>query len=80
MAIKDLILIRTGLKIVSNLIHLSIGANVHNYRFPLPVIFGIEVLASGPLMAVIFAEVYTKGLRGFSGIVIGEIVGKTLKS
>jgi hypothetical protein len=29
-------------------------------------------------MAVIFAVVYTKGLRGFSGIAIGEIVGKTL--
>ena len=60
--------------------HLPNGANVPNYRFPLPVIFGIEVLTSGLLMAVIFAVVYTKGLRGFSGIAIGEIVGKTLKS
>ncbi|MFI5423878.1 MAG: hypothetical protein WBP88_02250 [Nitrososphaeraceae archaeon] len=63
---------------MSNMIHLPIGANVSNDRFPLPVIFGIEVLASGLLMAVIFAVVYTKGLRGFSGIAIGEIVGKTL--
>jgi len=31
-------------------------------------------------MAVMFAVVYTKELRGFSGIAIGEIVGKTLKS
>jgi aquaporin Z len=53
---------------------------VPNYRFPLPIIFGIKVLASGLLVAVIFAVVYTKGLRGFSGIAIGEIVGKTLKS
>ena len=37
------------------MIHLPIGANVSNDRFPLPVIFGIEVLASGLLMAVIFA-------------------------
>jgi hypothetical protein len=57
-----------------------VGANVPNYRFPLPIIFGIKVLASGLLVAVIFAVVYTKGLRGFSGIAIGEIVGKTLKS
>src|SRR6266498_909151 len=43
--------------------------------FPLPVIFGIEVLASGLLMAVILAVVYTKGLKGFSGVAIGGIVG-----
>jgi aquaporin Z len=53
------------------MIHLPIGANVPNYRFPLRVIFGIEVLASRLLMAVIFVVVYTKGLRGFSGIAIG---------
>jgi aquaporin Z len=45
------------------------------YSFPLPVISGIEVLASGLLMAVIFAVVHTKGLRGFSGIAIGGMVG-----
>jgi len=65
---------------VSNIIHLPIGADVPHYRFPLPVIFSIEVSASGLLMAVIFAVVYTKRLRGFSGISIGEIVGKTLKT
>ncbi|MDW0163842.1 MAG: aquaporin [Nitrososphaeraceae archaeon] len=37
--------------------------------------FGVEVLASLLLMAVIYAVVLTKGLRGFSGIAIGEIVG-----
>ena len=52
-----------------------LGANVPNYSFPLPVIFGIEILASGLLMAVILVVVYTKGLKGFSGIVIGGIVG-----
>src|ERR671914_484947 len=46
-----------------------------NYAFPLPLIFGIEILASALLMVVIFVVVYTKGLRGFSGIVIGGIVG-----
>jgi aquaporin Z len=51
-----------------------LGANVPNYAFPLPLIFGIEILASGLLMAVILVVVYTKGLKGFSGIVIGGIV------
>jgi glycerol uptake facilitator-like aquaporin len=51
-----------------------LGANVPNYAFPLPFIFGVEILASGLLMAVILVVVYTKGLKGFSGIVIGGIV------
>ena len=53
----------------------NLGVNVPNYNFPLPVIFGTEVLASGLLVAVIYAVVLTKGLRGFSGIAIGGIVG-----
>lgn len=52
-----------------------LGANSPNYAFPLPLIFGIEILASALLMVVIFVVVYTKGLKGFSGIVIGGIVG-----
>jgi aquaporin Z len=52
-----------------------LGSNVPNYAFPLPFIFGVEIFASGLLMAVILVVVYTKGLRGFSGIVIGGIVG-----
>jgi aquaporin Z len=53
----------------------NLGANVPNYVFSIPFIFGIEVLASGLLMAVIYAVVLTKGLKGFSGIAIGGIVG-----
>jgi aquaporin Z len=53
----------------------NLGANAPNYSFPLPFIFGVEVLTTGLLMAVIFAVVYTKGLRGWSGIAIGGIVG-----
>ena len=52
-----------------------LGANAPNYTFSIPVIFGIEILASGLLMAVILTVVYSKGLRGFSGIVIGGIIG-----
>ena len=53
----------------------NLGANAPNYSFPIPVIFGIEVLASALLMVVIFTVVYTKGLKGFGGIAIGGIVG-----
>jgi aquaporin Z len=54
----------------------NLGANAPNYAsYPLPLIFGIEVLASALLMAVILVIVYTKGLKGLSGIAIGGIVG-----
>ena len=53
----------------------NLGANSPNYAFPLPTIFGIEVLASALLMAVIVVVVFTKGLRGYGGLVIGGIVG-----
>ncbi len=52
-----------------------LGANSPNYAYPLPLIFGVEILASALLMAVILVVVYTKGLRGFGGLVIGGIVG-----
>ncbi len=53
----------------------DLGANAPNYDYSLFLIFSIEVLASALLMAVIFIVVYTKGLKGFSGIAIGGIVG-----
>lgn len=53
----------------------NLGANAPSYSFPLPIIFGVEVLVTAFLMAVIFVVVYTKGLRGWSGIAIGGIVG-----
>ncbi|MEO9295610.1 MAG: aquaporin [Nitrososphaera sp.] len=53
----------------------ELGANAPNYAYPLSLIFGVEVLASALLMAVIYIVVYTKGLRGFGGIAIGGIVG-----
>jgi aquaporin Z len=52
-----------------------LGANSPNYGYPLPLIFGVEVLASALLMAVILIVVFTRGLMGFGGIVIGGIVG-----
>ena len=56
-------------------IQANLGTNAPNYAFPLPLIFSIEVLASALLMTIILIVVYTKGLRGFGGIVIGGMVG-----
>ena len=53
----------------------SLGANAPDYSYPLPLLFGIEVLATALLMAVIYLVVYTKGLRGFGGLIIGGVVG-----
>jgi aquaporin Z len=53
----------------------NLGANAPNYAFPLPLIFSIEVLASALLMTIILIVVYTKGLKGFGGIVIGGMIG-----
>ena len=53
----------------------SLGANAPDYSYPLPLVFGIEVLATALLMAVIYLIVYAKGLRGFGGLIIGGIVG-----
>ncbi len=53
----------------------SLGANSPNYAYPLPLIFGIETVASALLMTIILIVVYTNGLKGFGGIAIGGIVG-----
>jgi aquaporin Z len=53
----------------------SLGANAPDYSYPLPLVFGIEVLATALLMAVIYLVVYTKGLRRLGGLAIGGIVG-----
>ncbi len=53
----------------------NLGANAPDYHFPVPLIFGVEVLTTALLMAVILAVVHTRGLRGFSGIAIGGIIG-----
>jgi aquaporin Z len=53
----------------------ALGANTPDYSYPLPLVFGIEVLATTMLMAVIYLVVYTKGLRGLGGLAIGGMVG-----
>ncbi len=52
----------------------NLGANSPNPDFSIFVIFPVEVLASAMLMGVIFYVVYTKGLKGFSGVAIGGMV------
>ena len=54
---------------------MNLGANAPNYDYSIFLIFPVEILASAMLMSVIFYVVYTKGLRGFSGVAIGGIVG-----
>ena len=53
----------------------NMGANAPDYHFPIPLIFGVEILTTALLMAVILIVVHTKGLRGFGGIAIGAIIG-----
>jgi glycerol uptake facilitator-like aquaporin len=58
----------------------NLGANAPDYHFSIPLITGVEVLATALLMAVIMVVVHTKGLQGFggmvmSGIAIGAMVG-----
>ena len=53
----------------------NLGANAPNYDYSIFLIFPVEIMASAFLMVVIFTVVYTKGLKGFSGIAIGGIVG-----
>ena len=53
----------------------ALGANTPDYSYPLPLVFGIEALATAMLMAVIYLVVYTKGLRGLGGLAIGGMVG-----
>jgi len=53
----------------------NLGANAPDYHFPISLIFGVEILTTALLMAVILVVVHTKGLRGFSGIAIGGIIG-----
>ncbi len=67
----------SGIVFVKNFIgtEAHLGVNAPNYSFPLWTIFGIEILATALLMAVIMCVVHTNGLRGFSGIAIGGIVG-----
>ncbi len=53
----------------------NLGANSPDYHYSIPLIASVEILATALLMAVILVVVHTKGLKGFSGIAIGGMVG-----
>jgi aquaporin Z len=53
----------------------SLGVNTPDYSYPLPLVFGIEILATSMLMAVIYLVVYTKRLWRLGGLAIGGMVG-----
>jgi MIP family channel proteins len=53
----------------------NLGANAPDYHFPISLIFGVEILTTALLMAVIIMVVHTKGLKGFGGIAIGTMIG-----
>ena len=53
----------------------NLGANAPDYHFSIPLIVGVEILATALLLTVIFVVVHTKGLKGFGGIAIGSMVG-----
>ena len=83
---KNLLVVYIGAEIIGALLasifvkfvigtEANLGANAPNLLFPPPLFFAIETLASALLMTVIYVVVLTKGLKGFSGIAIGGIVG-----
>jgi aquaporin Z len=53
----------------------SLGTNAPDYSYPLPLVFGIEVLATAMLMAVIYLVIYTRSLWRLGGLAIGATVG-----
>jgi aquaporin Z len=52
----------------------NLGANLPNYEFGIPIIFGIEILATAILISVILVVVHTKKFRVFGGVAIGAAV------
>ena len=53
----------------------NLGANSPNPNLSALEVFPVEVLASALLMGVVLYVVYMRGLKGFSGVAIGGVVG-----
>lgn len=58
----------------------NLGANAPDYHFQIPLLVGVEILATALLMTVIMVVVHTNGMRRFGGIkaggmIIGGMVG-----
>ena len=53
----------------------NLGANVPNYSYPIPLIFGVEVLATIFVMGVTLIVVHEKGHHGHGWIAVGMVIG-----
>jgi glycerol uptake facilitator-like aquaporin len=53
----------------------NLGANAPDYSFPLVLIFGVEVLVTAFLIAMILTVVYNKVRKAAGVIMIGSVVG-----
>ena len=53
----------------------NLGANAPNYVYPIPLIFGIEVLATMFVMAVTLIVVHDRGHHGPGWIAVGTVIG-----
>jgi len=52
----------------------ELGLNFPNYSYSIPLFYGVEILATVFLMAVILIVVHIKGLSKFSGLAVGGII------
>lgn len=52
----------------------NLGANAPNYSYSIIQIIGVETAATAILIGTILVVVYTRGLRGFSGVAIGGAI------
>ena len=53
----------------------NLGANAPNYSYPIPLIFGVEVLATIFVMGVTLIVVHERGHHGYGGIAVGTVIG-----
>jgi aquaporin Z len=52
----------------------ELGLNFPNYTYPISLFYGVEIIATVFLMAVILIVVHIKGLNKFSGLAVGGII------
>lgn len=53
----------------------NLGANQPNYSYPIPLIFGVEVLATIFVMGVTLIVVHERGHHGHGWIAVGTVIG-----
>jgi aquaporin Z len=53
----------------------NLGANAPNYAYPIPVIFGVEVLATMFVMGITLIVVHDRGHHGHGWAAVGAVIG-----